>query len=266
LAKQRLELNGIIMAYEDQGNGDPLVLLHGLCGSSKYWDNVIPLLSAHYRVIATDLRGHGQSGVSSEPYTMELMASDIVELMEKLDISKAILLGHSLGGYVTLALAEKYPDKLSGFALIHSSGFPDDDKGKANRTKAIEGILEHGIEPFIDGSNPRLFAPAHLESMKEIVEKIRQIGITTDPQGAVNVLAGMREREDRNRVIADAQVPVLLLAGAEDQIIPLDKAFAIQGPHISQVKIANTGHLSMQEQPAALVSEILSFVKRVYRS
>jgi pimeloyl-ACP methyl ester carboxylesterase len=266
MAKRTLEFSGgIIMAYEDQGSGYPLVLLHGLCGSSEYWDKVIPLLSVHYRVIAPDLRGHGQSGVSNEPYKMELMANDIAELLEKLDISKALLLGHSLGGYVTLAFAEKYPDKLSGFALIHSSGFPDDDKGKANRTKAIEGILEHGIEPFIEGLNPKLFAPVHLESMKEIVEKIRQIGIATNPLGAVSVLTGMRDREDRNRVIADAQVSVLLLAGEEDQIIPLDKAFAIHGPHITQVKLADTGHMSMQEQPGGLVSEILSFAKRVYR-
>jgi 3-oxoadipate enol-lactonase len=265
MVKRTLEFNGIIMAYEDQGSGDPLVLLHGLCGSSEYWDKAIPLLSAHYRVIAPDLRGHGQSGVSDEPYMMELMANDIAELLEKLAISKVLLLGHSLGGYITLAFAEKHPDKLNGFGLIHSSGFPDDDKGKANRTKAIEGILEHGIEPFIEGLNPKLFAPAHLETMKETVEQIRQIGIATNPLGAMNVLTGMRDRVDRNQVIADAQVHVLLLAGEEDQIIPLDNAFAIDGPHVTQVKLADTGHMSMQEQPEALVSEILSFAKRVYR-
>jgi 3-oxoadipate enol-lactonase len=265
MTKRNVELNHIIMAYEDQGSGDPIVLLHGLCGSSEYWDKAIPLLSAHYRVIAPDLRGHGQTGVSDEPYMMALMANDIAELLEKLDISKALLLGHSLGGYVSLAFAEKHPDKLNGFGLIHSSGFPDDEKGKANRTKAIEGIDEHGIAPFIAGLNPKLFAPAHLETMKETVEKIRLIGIATSPVGAVNVLRGMRDREDRNQVIADAQVPVLLLAGEADQIIPPDKTFAIHGPHVTQVKLADTGHMSMQEQPAALVTEILSFAKRIYR-
>jgi 3-oxoadipate enol-lactonase len=265
MAKQDIEFNGIVMAYEDQGNGEPLVLLHGLCGSSDYWDKVIPALSQHYRVIAPDLRGHGQSGVLDEPYLMELMAQDISELLEKLHIRQALLFGHSLGGYVTLAFAEKFPDKLTGFSLVHSSGFPDDEKGKANRDKGIESIHENGMEPFIDGLNPKLFAPAHLESLKDTVEKIRQIGISTNPTGAMNVLAGMRDRKDRNQVIADAQVPVLLIAGEADQIIPLDKAFAVQGDHITQVKLANSGHMSMQEQPAALIEQILAFADPIYK-
>jgi 3-oxoadipate enol-lactonase len=265
MAKQTVEFNGINMAFEDHGNGEPLVLLHGLCGSSAYWDKVIPALSQHYRVIAPDLRGHGESGVSDEPYLMDLMAHDISELLERLHIPQALLFGHSLGGYVTLAFAEKFSDKLNGFSLVHSSGFPDDEKGKANRDKAIESIRENGMEPFIDGLNPKLFAPAHLESMKDTVEEIRQTGIHTNPIGAMNVLAGMRDRQDRNQVIADAQVPVLLIAGDADQLIPLEKAFSVQGDHITQVKLANSGHMSMQEQPAAIIEQILAFADHIYK-
>jgi pimeloyl-ACP methyl ester carboxylesterase len=265
MVKQTIEFNGIVMAYEDQGSGEPLVLIHGLCGSSAYWNKVIPALSQHYRVIAPDLRGHGQSGVSDEPYLMELMAHDISELLEKLRIPQALLFGHSLGGYVTLAFAEKFPDQLSGFSLVHSSGFPDDEKGKDNRQKAIDNIRENGMEPFIDGLNPKLFAPAHLESMRDTVEEIRQIGVSTNPLGAMSVLAGMRDREDRNHVIADAQVPVLLIAGEADQIIPLEKAFAVQGAHISQVKIPDAGHMSMQEHPTELVEQMLAFADLTYK-
>jgi 3-oxoadipate enol-lactonase len=265
MAKSTIEFNGIVLAYEDQGDGEPLVLLHGLCGSSNYWDKVIPALSNHYRVIVPDLRGHGRSGVSDEPYIMELMAQDISELLEKLHIPQALLFGHSLGGYVTLAFAEKFPDKLTGFSLVHSMGYPDDEKAKANRDKGIENIRENGMEPFIDGLNPKLFAPAHLESMKDTVEEIRIIGISTNPLGAMSVLAGMRDREDRNHVIADAQVPVLLIAGEADQIIPLEKAFAVEGEHITQVKLADSGHISMQEQPAALIEQILAFADLIYK-
>jgi 3-oxoadipate enol-lactonase len=265
MAKQTIEFNGIVLAYEDQGSGDTLVLLHGLCGSSAYWDKVLPILSKQYRVLTPDLRGHGQSGVSDEPYMMELMAHDIAELLEKLHIPKALIFGHSLGGYVTLAFAEQYPERLDAFSLIHSSGFPDDEKGKANRDKGIEAIRENGIEPFIEGLNPKLFAPAHLETLKPIIEQIRQIGIATNPKGAMNVLAGMRDRTDRNQVIADAQVPVLLIAGEADQIIPLDKAFAVNGDHITQVKITDAGHMSMQEQPAALAAQMLAFADQVYK-
>jgi 3-oxoadipate enol-lactonase len=265
MAKQTVEFNGILLAYEDHGSGEPLVLLHGLCGSSAYWDKIIPSLSQHYRVIAPDLRGHGQSGVSDEPYSMELMAHDIAELLEKLQLPQAVLFGHSLGGYVTLAFAEQYPEKLHAFSLVHSSGFPDDEKGKANRNKAIEGINEKGIEPFIEGLNPKLFAPEHLATMRPTVEYIQQIGIKTNPKGAINVLAGMRDRPNRNQILTDSQVPVLLIAGESDQIIPLEKAFAVQGNHITQVKLANAGHMSMQEQPADLVKEMLAFAHRVYK-
>jgi 3-oxoadipate enol-lactonase len=265
MVKQTIEFNGIVLAYEDQGSGQPLVLLHGLCGSSAYWEKVLPSLSEQYRVIAPDLRGHGQSGISDEPYPMELMAHDIAELLEKLHIPQAILFGHSLGGYVTLAFAEQYPEKLHALSLIHSSGFPDDEKGKANRDKAIEGIRENGIEPFIDGMTPKLFAAEHIETMKPTVEHIRQIGAATNPNGAMNVLAGMRDRIDRNQVIADALFPVLLIAGEADQIIPLEKAFAVQGDHIKQVKLADAGHLSMQEQPEALIEQILEFADSIYK-
>ncbi|CAK4838211.1 unnamed protein product [Aphanomyces euteiches] len=264
MAKNTIEFNGIVLAYEDQGNGEPLVLLHGLCGSSEYWDKVLPQLSEQYRVIAVDLRGHGQSGVSDEPYPMELMAHDIAELLEKLHIPQAILFGHSLGGYVTLAFAEQYPEKLHAFSLVHSSGFPDDENGKANRDKGIAGISENGIEPFIAGMTPKLFAPGHIETMKPTVEHIRQIGVATNPKGAMNVLAGMRDRIDRNQVLADAAVPVLLIAGEADQIIPLEKAFAVKGDHITQVTLADAGHMSMQEQPAALIEQILAFADRIY--
>ncbi|QGQ93450.1 alpha/beta fold hydrolase [Paenibacillus psychroresistens] len=264
MAKNTIEFNGIVLAYEDQGSGEPLVLLHGLCGSSDYWDKILPQLSKQYRVIAPDLRGHGQSGISDEPYPMELMAHDIAELLEKLHIPQAILIGHSLGGYVTLAFAEQYPEKLHAFSLVHSSGFADDEKGKANRDNGIAGISENGIESFIAGLNPKLFAPEHLETMKPTVEHIRQIGVATNPKGAMNVLVGMRDRVDRNQIIADAQVPVLLIAGEADQIIPLEKAFAEHGEHITQVTIANAGHMSMQEQPAALLEQILTFADRIY--
>src|SRR4051794_35108490 len=116
--KQTRDINGIRLAFEDQGNGEALVLLHGLCGSSEYWDKVTPELSKHYRVITPDLRGHGESGVSDEAFVMNTMANDISELLEKLHISQAIIFGHSLGGYVTLAFAEYYSTKLKGFSLV----------------------------------------------------------------------------------------------------------------------------------------------------
>jgi 3-oxoadipate enol-lactonase len=262
--KQTRDINGIRLAFEDHGEGEALVLIHGLCGSSAYWDKVIPELSKHYRVIAPDLRGHGESGVSDEAYVMKTMANDISELLEKLHISQAIIIGHSLGGYVALALAEYYPAKLSGLSLVHSSGFPDNDAGKVKRQVAIDDILKNGIETYINGLTPKLFSPEHLKSMKENVEYIRQIGLATNPRGAINILTGMITRVDRNHILAEAQVPVLLIAGNKDQIIPNEQTFAVVGPNITQYTIEDCGHISPQEQPEQLIKQILAFSDSIY--
>ncbi len=251
----------IHLAYEDSGAGRPLVLLHGFCGSSAYWTKTSELLNSDYRVIAPDLRGHGRSEAPDVRYTVEMMADDLVALIQRLELDKPVLLGHSLGGYVALAFAEKYPELISGFGLVHSTARPDDDQGKANRNKAIETIKEKGMEPFIDGLIPKLFAPDHLESMAGSIQTALEIGYATKPEGAIHTAEAMRDRPDRNKVLRDAGLPILLVAGGEDQIIPAEKTFSVQAPHITQARIEQAGHMSMMEAPESLAKIVAQFVK-----
>ncbi|MEK8132861.1 alpha/beta hydrolase [Paenibacillus filicis] len=260
MGKRTLERGGWSMSYTEQGSGHPLVLLHGFCGSGAYWDQVVPLLDAHFRVIVPDLRGHGTSGSPDESYSMEKLAGDIEALIDELGTEKAIVLGHSLGGYVTLALAERHADKLRAFGLIHSTAFPDDEKGKEGRLKAKQTIREQGLPVFIEGLVPKLFAPAHLESMPEAVRKAKEIGFRTSPEGAVHTLDAMRERPDRNAVLRDTELPLLLVAGENDQIIAAERTFVVQGDHVTQRLIAETGHMSMEEAPKELGKVILDWV------
>ena len=265
IEKQSKQVNGIKLAYEDHGSGETLLLIHGLCGSSRYWDRIIPVLSEHYRVIAVDLRGHGDSDVSDETYTMELLADDIAQLMETLAIHTAILFGHSLGGYVTLAFAERHADKLRGFSLVNSSGYPDDEEGRAKRLLSIKGIRKNGMDSFMEGLVTKLFTPAHLVSMKHEVDRTLQIGLRTNPMGAINALTGIMERPVRNHIITESTVPVLLIASEADQVIPLDKSLAMQGDHITHVQIPNSGHMSLQEYPSTLANEMLAFANHIYK-
>lgn len=260
---KKVEINGINLAYEDRGSGDAVVLLHGFCGSSQYWKHVSPVLSENYRVIVPDLRGHGESDATESTYTMEMMADDIKLLLDKLSITKAILFGHSLGGYITLSFAEKYPQLLSGFSLIHSTARPDDTKGKENRITAIEEVKENGIQSFIEALIPKLFAPAHVESMPAVIEEVMQIGLQTKPAGVIHTLEGMKDRLDRNHVLRTSSVPVLLVAGEEDQLIPAEKTFSVEAIHITPVKLKSVGHMSMVEAPEDIIKVMKSFSEKI---
>jgi 3-oxoadipate enol-lactonase len=257
-----VERNGSKLAYKEQGEGQAVILLHGFCGSSAYWDALLPLLPQGRRYIVPDLRGHGRSAAPAGPYTMVAMAEDIAVLMEQLAAEKPIVLGHSLGGYVTLALAESRPELLSGFGLIHSTALPDTEQGKEGRLNGMKAIREKGIEPFVEGLVPKLFAPNHLDTMKDRVNQAIRIGCGTNPDGAIHTLDGMRTRPDRNQVLRKAQVPVLLVAGEHDQIISRERAFTAEGSHISQRLIPAVGHMSMLEAPDKLADIVREFIQR----
>ncbi|MED1792579.1 alpha/beta hydrolase [Brevibacillus nitrificans] len=255
--------NDMHVVYQEEGNGPKtVVLLHGFCGSSGYWQKVLPALSQSFRVIAVDLRGHGGSSAPEETYTMETFAVDLAQFTDKLGLGPIHLFGHSLGGYVTLAFAQKYPDKLASFGLIHSTGYPDDEAAKANRDKGAENIRENGMEPFIKALIPKLFAPGHVATMPENVQLAKEIGLFTKPVGAIQTLKGMRDRVDRTEVLQQTKLPVLLVAGEEDQIIPAEKTFTANGENIEQVKLQGVGHMGMLEAPEQLTEAIVRFVSK----
>lgn len=261
--KRYVDVNGTRLAYIDRGQGTPVILLHGFCGSSAYYDEVAPLLEGSCRLIIPDLRGHGDSDAPEGTYTMEAIADDIAALIDRLNLGRPVVLGHSLGGYVTLALAEKHEGKLLAFGLLHSTAFPDDEKGKEGRLKAMETIREQGLPVFIEGLIPKLFAPAHLETMPEAVRKAKEIGLGTSPEGAVRTLEGMRQRPDRNAVLSAAQVPVLLVAGTGDQIIPPQRMFSVDKEAFQRSQIDGAGHMSMMEAPGELAQAILAFTAKL---
>ncbi|WP_413299256.1 alpha/beta hydrolase [Bacillus sp. 1P10SD] len=255
------KLEGSSISYVDKGEGMPIVLLHGFCGSSRYWEEIIPELSRNYRVIVPDLPGHGQSETISNGVTIEAISESIKELIDGLKLGKVTMFGHSLGGYITLAFAEKYSDQLNGFSLVHSTAFPDSDEAKKGRLANVEKIQQQGIDPLIDGLVPKLFAPDHKD--EKYVETANEIGYGTTPEGAIHALQAMKERPDRNHVLEKAGLPVLLLAGEQDQIIPAEKTFSVTKPNITNTLIKDSGHMSMYENPKELIREMQEFLSRV---
>jgi pimeloyl-ACP methyl ester carboxylesterase len=261
MESKKLKLENSTITYFDKGNGQPIVLLHGFCGSSQYWEKVIPELIKNYRVIAPDLPGHAESTISNENYTIEDIADTIKTLLDELGIQQVTMFGHSLGGYITLAFAEKYSERLNGFSLIHSSAFPDADEAKKGRIASIEKIKQDGVHSFTDGLVPKLFSPENLD--ENYVDSAKKIGYATSLQGAISTLMAMKDRPDRNSVLEGTQLPVLLIAGEKDQIIPAEKTFSVSRPNIKQSLIKNSGHMSMYENPKDLIFEINGYLSNI---
>ncbi len=231
MEKQRIHVNGIDLVYEECGssNGNVIVLLHGFCGSSLYWQKICPILSDEYRVIIPDLRGHGGTTAPEGPYTMETMAEDIKALLDALGTRKVVMFGHSLGGYVTAAFAEKYPDKLAGFALIHSTVLSDTAEAIEKRTADIAYIREKGISKYLYSIIPELFPGEKLGEMRDEVNELIGVGQQMEAEAAIATLEGMMMRPDRSHVLAEAKFPVLLVAGAKDAVIKPDDTFSVSG-------------------------------------
>jgi 3-oxoadipate enol-lactonase len=266
MQRQRMKINDLTMSYIDEGKGEVIVLLHGFCGSAAYWERIIPHLTKTHRVIAPSLRGHGKSSAISEPYSIEDMAVDIKYLLEGLQIEKVVLFGHSLGGYVTLAFVEKFPEFTKGFSLMHSTAHHDDDIGKVNRLKNIELICDYGIEPLIKNLTPKLFSPNNYKWMNAEVELVTEVGLNTSVIGAKGALRAMMNRPDRNHVLKNSQVPILLIAGKEDQIIPLEKVLSEKTPSIQLKVLENVGHMGMLESTIELRDIMKGFLNDLENS
>lgn len=253
-----------MLHYVEQGSGEVIVLLHGFCGSSQYWQAIMPHLSIKFRVVAPDLAGQGKSKIQKkDSYTMEDYAEQILQLLDHLQIDKATLLGHSMGGYITLAFAELYSERMRAFGLIHSTAYPDDEKGKTGRDKSIASIQANGIQSFVDGLAPKLFAPNNIEVKRDAIQQVKEIGYQTTEAGAIAALEAMKLRADRTQVLEQSDLPILLVAGEYDQLIAPEKTFTSKGPRIAHYLVRGAGHMSMYEDPKQLLIGIEQFMNFV---
>ncbi|WP_164545428.1 alpha/beta fold hydrolase [Paenibacillus albus] len=274
--KHKVHVNGIDMVYEEYGHSNEraIVLLHGFCGSSLYWHKVCPQLSKHYRVILPNLRGHGGTEVPDGVYTMETMADDILGLIDLLGLDKTVIFGHSMGGYVALAFADKYSHRLSGFGLIHSTALPDTPVVKAKRLQDIEDIKRDGIHEYVEKMTERLFVESTREEIPDEVHRIKSVGKVMQPEGAIHALEGMRIRKDRSAVLYEANFPVLLVAGSEDHVISPDEAFGVNEghvprstfnyPHISENTFEGIAHMSLVEVPEQLARLMANYLRTLH--
>jgi pimeloyl-ACP methyl ester carboxylesterase len=251
--------------YSEIGSGEVIVLLHGYLESSEVWNGFAEKLSSHYRVIAIDLPGHGKSDVYSDVHTMEFLAEAVKELLDSLNTKKVFLTGHSLGGYVTLAFLELFPEYLSGYCLFHSQPFPDTPAALEKRRREIE-VVKRGKKNLMYPDNViNMFAPSNLEKYSEALQRSKDIASKIPSEGIIAVLKGMMIRTSRQKFMEEGRVPCLWILGTMDNYIPCDLIQTkVKLPLNGQLVILqNSGHIGFIEEEDLSVNIMSDFINNL---
>jgi pimeloyl-ACP methyl ester carboxylesterase len=252
--------------YSDSGSGNPVILLHGYLESLDIWDSFALKLAEQYRVIAVDLPGHGESGIFSTIDTMAVMADAVKHVLDHLNIGRAVLIGHSMGGYATLAFEEIFPEITLGYVLFHSHSMADQEDKKINRDREIALVKAGKKMQFIDVNIPNAFASANLKIFAQQVDRAREIARNTPDQGLICALEGMKTRPDRQNVLKESTVPVLIVAGRNDNYIPFsvyEHHFTL-APDTDILILEKSGHMGFIEQQSESLDGIRKFLAKVY--
>ena len=239
-----------------------VVLLHGYLESLMVWEDFIPHLYKQLRVVTLDLPGHGISVVNGECHTMEYLADVVADLMASLGVERYTVVGHSMGGYVALAVAEKYADRLEGVVLLSSTPNPDTDEKRENRRREI-ALVKSGKKDMLAGVAPEAgFAVVNRPRMKDYIADLTEQVHLTEEEGIVALLNGMIERKDQNEMLQKSAVCQLFILGKQDGYIPMEVAEAMVARH-PQAEIAwleESGHMGFLEQPEACAEALLKFM------
>ena len=260
LNKNVLYQNSIIH-YSIYGHGKPLMLVHGFGEDSGIFDLQIDNLKANYLLIVPDLPGIGKSGMQEKEDVQIADYADVLKaIVDEEKIPSFTLLGHSMGGYITLAYAKKYGDTLNGFGLLHSSAYADDEAKIAVRKKAISFIEQNGTAAFLKTSIPNLFfSPA---TNKEAIESLIEKGNNLIPRTLVQQYKAMIKRPDTTSVLKSFKHPILFVIGEHDKAIPFEHSLQQSYlPKMAYVNILrNSGHMGMVEEPEKVNKYLREFL------
>jgi len=259
--------NGFCMSYEDSSDRVPVLLIHGYPLSNMLWDMQMVDLVDIARLIAPDLRGHGMTDPTEPPYSMGLFAEDCADLLEQLGIEGPVVIGGlSMGGYIAFEFCRRYPERVAGLILAATRAGADSPEAKEARDQATGVAIAEGTAAIVEGMLPKLLAPDNYETQPELVEYVRDMMLETSEDGVVGALTAMRDRPDSTPDLPALDIPVLILHGAEDQLIPLAEAEAMQAalPKAKLVVVPGAGHLPNLEQPEIFNDAVREFLEIFY--
>ena len=253
----RLEIDGVNIAYTRRGRGIPLVLIHGYPLERSIWDPVAALLEDDFDMTIPDLRGFGDSDVVDAGGAILAYASDVAGLMKRLGAAKANVVGHSMGGYVALALMREHPEMLLGLGLVSSQMLPDPPDRKQARYVSAQEVLTKGVEPVAEAMAPKLSSDKGIQAaMRVLISRQR-------PGGLASALEAMAERADSTAVVSSCKVPALAVHGQADALIPVERGRDVKTvlPAAHYVELARAGHMPMMEEPRAVADALRFFLQ-----
>lgn len=261
--KKEILYQGKKICYTLQGSGQTLVLLHGFPMDQRVWNGILPYLQQHFKVITIDLPGFGDSEMIQENHQVELIASVVFEILKAELIEHVVMVGHSMGGYASLAFAAAYPEKLQGLVLFHSHALGDDSKTKENRQKAIDAVIRNKsafVNSFINGLFDDFFAKQH----PEIVKHFTAIAASQKTEAIVAGLMGLRDRKTQLQTLCQLDCPILFILGKNDQRMPFTNILAQLAlpKHAELLLLDQVGHMGFAEASEKTQKAIAAFAQR----
>jgi 3-oxoadipate enol-lactonase len=258
-------VNSIRIAYDDHGIGQPILFLHAFPLNRSMWEDQIKALLSeyHFRLVAPDWRGFGESDIVSEVSTMEIFADDLAGLMDSLGIDAAILCGLSMGGYAAFAFLRKYPQRVQGLILADTRPGADTPEAQVNRENLARLAESQGTGVIADFQMPRLISDYTRQHFPEVELRIRQMIDAATTQGIAAASRGMALRTDSTDLLNIITCPTLVLVGEQDALTPPELAqdYAARIPGAQFVVIPYAGHLSNLEQPQAFLQAVSGFLQ-----
>jgi pimeloyl-ACP methyl ester carboxylesterase len=260
-----VKYNNTRVKFSDSGRGRLIVLLHGYLETGEVWMPLEEKLREGFRVVSVDLPGHGESDVAGETHTMEFLAEVTREVFKYTGESKALLVGHSLGGYVALAFAEKYPRMLSGYVLFHSHPYPDSPEAIEKRKREISVVMAGKKDLMYPANISMMFAESNLKLMDEELSRSKKLASQNPAEGIIAMLNGMIVRPSRVSVVESGKVPLLWILGRHDLYFTPEKALGtVKIPVNARVVVLeNSGHLGFIEETGTAAKMITGFAVEI---
>jgi len=285
MSDKNLSYQNASIHYRVFGSGRPVILIHGFGEDGRIWDKQVAFLQDRFQLIVPDLPGSGRSNMIPD-MSIEGMAELIKAIIDKEAISATVLIGHSMGGYITLAFAEKYPSSLHSFGLVHSSAFADSEEKKAARRKSIEFIEKNGAHDFLksaipglflmgqDGSQPSdplkpeassnrgLTAASRPDPASDPITDLIEKGRAFSPEALICYYQAMINRPDRSSVLKSFNGPVLFIIGRHDMAVPFNQSMKqCHVPSQAHIHILReSAHMGMLEQYGLVNNVLLNFL------
>jgi 3-oxoadipate enol-lactonase len=259
----RVTVDDVTIDVMAEGSGEPIVMLHGFPLSREIWDEAVSQLACTALVIRPDLRGAGASSAPDGPYLMEVLAGDVAAVLDAMNIDRAMLVGHSAGGYVAMAFCRMYSERVAKLALVCSRLSADTARAARERDDLADRIEREGsTAAAIDAYLPRLFAQQTLEKHAPAVRRAYEIAGRNSVRGTAAMLRGMAQRTDSSDIAADLDMPVLIVAGQADRVVTPEEAEVTRRafPNASLSLLRGSGHLPMLEEPEGFASILAGFL------